>query len=251
MTVRYKTAALARHIYIMSRFQSFPIPNSTNVEWRFVGNLPRARTVQEAINAAIIADGMPIPQGPGVEISEQTAKQVKFLIDNFVAAAPETVVADDGDNRFTDVHYSYGFAKAFRTKPTSTFQMYLDHNCRYEPPAPIIGLRAGRDGIYELVHVALRKLADSKITSAMWNALHVIDDSTRNWFCNIIVTALTAKEYTNIDEVIAAVKLGFHGNEHAFGKPARMMLISMFELFDDNDWAGFLGYVVIWPGETE
>lgn len=248
---RFRTAAVARHEYILSRFQSFPVPNSGRVDWRFVGNLPRAVTVQDAVDAAMREDGLAVPaQGGAVEISEQLAKQIKHLISKFVKAAPETVVAPDDAQR-TEVFYSYGFSAKFRADPGSTIQQVLDQCCKYEPPSPIAGIRGKSEELYELIHVALRKCADSKITSAAWNAMHVIDGDTRQWLVDVAATTLNAQTYSNLEEVISAVKKAYLDNDEWQGKPGRALLHCLFELFDDNDWCGFLGYCIIWPYEVK
>lgn len=245
---RYKAASVARHEFLLSRFEAFPLPNSERVEWRFTGNLPRARTIQLAVNAAMVEAGLTIPEG-GVEVSGQLAMQISHVVKLFVAAAPETIVAPD-DPKYTEVIYSYGCKSNFASKPTSTLQNVLDYVCKYEPPSPIAGVRGSPDQVYEMMHVALRKCADSKITSAAWNALHLIDEDTRQWLVDIVSKALTATEYTNSDEVIGAVKKALLGNEEYYGKPARALMHCLFEVFDDDDWAGLLSYCIIWPCEV-
>lgn len=245
---RYKAAAVARHEFLLSRFEAFPLPNSERVEWRFTGNLPRARTIQLAVNAAMVEAGLTVPEG-GVEVSEQLAMQISHVVKLFVAAAPETIVAPD-DAKFTEIIYSYGCKSNFKSKPTSTLQDVLDYVCKYEPPSPIAGLRGSREEVPEMVMTALRKCADSKITSAAWNAMHILDDDTRGWVYDIISQALSAAEYTNSDEVIGAVKKALVGNEEYFGKPPRALMHCLFELFDDSDWEGMLSYCIIWPYEV-
>lgn len=243
-----KTAAVARHAFLLSRFEAFPLPNSERVEWRFMGNLPRARTIQLAVNAAMLEAGAPVPDGT-VVISEQTAMQLKHVLQLFVAAAPETIVAPD-DPKYTEVIYSYGCKSNFTSKATSTVQDVLDYFVKVEPPSAIAGVRGSPDEVYEMMHVALRKCADSKITSAAWNAMHLIDGDARKWLVGIVSKTLTVTEYANSDEVIGAVKKALLSNDEWHGKPNRALMHCLFELFDDNDWAGLLGFCIIWPYEV-
>ena len=111
----------------------------------------------------------------------------------------------------------------------------------------IAGLRGDRDNLMELLHVSLRKLADSKITSAMWNALHVVDNDTRRWFCGVVSKALESKTFATDVELVRTLKEEFRDDEDAFGKYQRMMITCMLATFEHNDWLGLLGYIIMWP----
>ena len=245
---RFKTAALARHEFLMSRFAAFPLPNSERLELRFTGNLPRAANLQAAINAAMAEAGIAIPEG-AVEVSPLQAMQITYLQKLFVKAGPETVPAAD-DGRYTNVYYSFGFSRKFGVRRGSTIQHVLDSNCQVQESNPVAGIRGNRDEIYELLHVSLRKCADSKITSAAWNAMHVIDDDTRNWLANIVVAALGSQEFDTGEEVVAAVKGAFESDDDYFGNTQRALMHSLFAVFTDNDWYGMLSYCIIWPHEV-
>jgi hypothetical protein len=246
---KYKAEAIARHEFLLSRFQAFPIPGSERQEIRFVGNLPRAATLRDAINAAMKEEGIPIPEG-SVEISLKDTRKIQYLLSLFVKAAPETVPAQD-DPRNTEVIHSYGFTRNFRIRPGVTMREVLDVKCYVEEPSPIAGVRAGREDVYANLHTALRKVADSKITSAAWNAMHVIDDDARNWMSNIVVSALTMQEFATAEEVVAAVKEAFAKDNEWRGIPDRALIHCLLELFTDSDWYGFLSFCIIWPYEVK
>ena len=118
-------------------------------------------------------------------------------------------------------------------------------------PSPIAGIEPDLEYLYSAVHTALRKLCDSKITSAMWNAFHVIDADTRVWFVDIMTAAITSQEFKTDVELIKAIQHGFRADETGFGKPQRMMICCMLELFTHNDWLGMLGYVITWPEDVK
>ena len=241
--------AVVRHEYLLSRFKASPLPNSDKVEFRFEGNLPRAKTLRLAIDAAIVEAGGVVPERVGVEITDQHAKQIDYLLKLFVKAAPATEVAAD-DPKYTDVIYSYGFTTSYRAKAGSTIQEVMDSVCRFEPPAAIAGLRTSEDQLYELLHVALRKGCDSKITSAAWHAMHVIDGPDRQWLVDTVQTALTSAPHTTAEQVVGAVRKALlEGDSHGETSGRRLMH-GLFRVFEDDDWMGMLSYCIIWPYEV-
>jgi hypothetical protein len=246
---RFKAAALARHEFLMLHFASFPRPNSARFELRFTGNLPRAATLQDAIDAAMTEAGMPVPEG-SVEVTPEQALQIPYLQKLFVKFSPETIV-DPGDASYTTVFYSFGFSRKFQVLPGVTMQRVLDANCKVEAANPVIaGIRGGRDEVYGLMHVALRKCADSSVTSAAWNAMHIIDSDTRNWMVNIVVAALGMQEFSTSEQVVAVVKKAFETDDDFHGNTQRALIRSLFGAFSDNDWTGLLSYCIIWPHDA-
>jgi hypothetical protein len=243
----YKAEALNRHAYLLSRFQRTALPKRTGVDWRFEGNLPRATDLRESLNEAMAAEGFSGPATGPTEVSEQQIAEMKFLKSLFVAAAPLYGII----NECSEYTYAFGCIKNIRGGADESLESALTSKSGYRPPEVIAGLRLDRDGIYERLHVALRKLADSTVTSAAWNAMHGINGDTRDWLCKMVLAALTARAFSNIDEVIETVKQAVIKNEDCFQNSERMMMHCIFKMFTDNDWAGFLGYCVVWPYEVE
>jgi hypothetical protein len=245
----YKASAIARHAYLLSRFQPSPYPGDRTgrVEFRFCGNLPRATTLTEAINTALREEGIAIPDG-AVEVSLEKAHEINHLRSLFVSAAPETVLLD---GRIETV-YAFGCIKSFRANEGSSSAAVIEYASLSSlvVPSPIAGIRSDPDGLYSLLHTALRKIADSKITSAAWNAMHVIDSDTRAWLTGIVSGALNGKTYDTSEDVVKAVKVAFVADETSMRNPARQMMACIFSVFDDNDWAGMLSFCMIWPHEV-
>lgn len=117
-------------------------------------------------------------------------------------------------------------------------------------PQPIAGVEPDLEYVFSAMHTALRKLCDSKLTSAAWNAFHVIGDDTRAWLVKAVTDAIKAKPLTTDVALISAIKTELNG-EDAFGKHERMMIACMLEAFTHNDWLGMLGFTIIYPKETE
>jgi hypothetical protein len=245
----YKAAALARHEYLLSRFQSFRLSDSMRFELRFVGNLPRAATLRSAVDAAMTEDGISIPEG-AIEVTPEKAHQISYLLNLFVKAAPETASCED-DSGYRDTIYSYGCTRNFKTGPGATAADAIAATCGYEAPAPIAGLRINREDVYNNMHVALRKVADSSITSVAWNAMHVINADARDWMANIVVKALTAPSLVTDEDVVKAVKEGFQTDEVWSGLPDRALIHCIFDMFSDADWRSLVSYFIIWPNEVK
>jgi len=249
---RYKVAAVARHQFLLSQFKVIPLEGTRRHELRFCGELPRAEKFQDAVNAAMAAAGKPIGEG-AVEISQDLANRIKYLQSLFVGSSPQaSLVTGEGGAVFPCVTYLYAMKRFFWVSANATIDDVLDKGCHdHDKASPIAGVRSSREEIYMLMHSALRKASDSTVTSALWNAMHVLGPDARNWLATLVSTALSEQEFETDEQVLSAVKEAFKADLEYVGDAERILVSCLVKMFTDSDWRGLLSYCIIWPFEVK
>lgn len=100
------------------------------------------------------------------------------------------------------------------------------------------------ENVGESFHTALRKACDSKPTSAMWNAIHVVKPETYGVYCDAIMVAVHGKQFWTLGEFAHAVKTAWLAVPY-FGKVELALLHCIGEMMDVIDWQGASDFM--WP----
>jgi excinuclease UvrABC ATPase subunit len=119
-----------------------------------------------------------------------------------------------------------------------------------------------RNGIGPALHAALRKVCDSKATSAMYNAVEIVDERVWSLYLDAVWNALEKTEFDNQEMlgrlVHEAWKSVFDACDHddpiaqekkrlrnyQFAAEAQInLLYCIGEMMSDEDWIGFVGYL--------
>lgn len=85
-----------------------------------------------------------------------------------------------------------------------------------------------------LLHTALRKCCDSPPTSLAYNLISM--EAFSAWWTTYLAMVQTKGAPVTVDKLKAAVK------ELDWGDAARNALHIAFDLFSDDDWAGFIAF---------
>lgn len=243
-------ATLARHNFLLAQFQAFPIPDSHNVQLRFVGELPRAQSLSQSISLAMADADIKVPKGT-VEISAEQEHYMLSLLSMFVQTQPEYINAGDVlKGRAKRKTFAYYCSRAFFAEPGSTAAQALASTCPFKAPRAIEGLLIARGEIFHLMHTALRKAACSPISSAAHSAFHLATPATREWVVDTIETVFKSASFTTAEDVVAAVKAELtEGVNDSWRKSVDGVLLhNLFVAFSDQDWFDTLCYFFIWPG---
>lgn len=89
------------------------------------------------------------------------------------------------------------------------------------------------------MHSALRKVCDSKITSAAWNAISLSDHGWEDFLLH--VTPRFTQDLSH-DEVVEIVRDSLLDFDYV-GDSERSLLYCLFYLFEENDWYGMTAYL--------
>jgi len=239
---RYRKRALERYDFLLPKFQVVAPKGSRNRRVVFSYALPRAKSLADAVDAAMEAEGVAL--APLTEFVDVTEKQI-FMIEHlkkfFVEHSPvETPTDIDGELSTT---YLYGASRTFGSVAGVPIDQVLERTFFYVAPAAIQPVSIERENVYEAFHTALRKLCDSPVTSAAWNSLHLLAKE-RRWLVDFLYGALTSTAYESLPDLIGAMKKAVATDETYFGNPERALMHSLFSMFNDGDWGGALGYMV-------
>lgn len=98
-----------------------------------------------------------------------------------------------------------------------------------------------KEDIGSALHTALRKLCDSKPTSIVWNAIHLLDDELWESYVSCIEETIRGKDSTT--ETIKSQTLRFW--EDAPISALRNIMKCGFDLFDDVDWSNYAYWIVV------
>ena len=123
-----------------------------------------------------------------------------------------------------------------------------------------------RDDLGPLLHTALRKLCDSKATSAMYNAIQIVDGRVWGLYLDVIWTALEKNPEFNDrnalsliiheawksvfdacdhDDHVAQIKKWLRTECRDMNTDCQInLLYCIGEMMDDDDWNAFAGYLV-------
>lgn len=100
----------------------------------------------------------------------------------------------------------------------------------------------GRDDLLYVLHVALRKACHSRPTSLAWNLIGIdkcFDAAMDSYLNEVWKRFLKAKP-----EQFAAAAKAAVGDALPWGSSsAHVALRITFEMFDDNDWEGFVSFL--------
>jgi hypothetical protein len=245
-------AAWARHWFLLSKFQAFPIPDSPAVQLRFTALLPRAQTLAQSINFAMIDADVKVPKG-SVEVTAEQEHQMLSLLSLFVQVQPEIVEVCDGtkgsSRRKT---YAYYCKQAFMVESGRTAEQALAATYPFKTPRVIAGVLKVRGEIFHVTHTALRKAACSPITSAAHSAFHLATPATQEWVVDSIDKTFNSRDFRTAEDVVDAVRTGLTEGENQSWRKSfdGILLRNLFTTFSDQDWFDMLCYFFIWPGSV-
>jgi hypothetical protein len=101
-----------------------------------------------------------------------------------------------------------------------------------------------RENISELLHTALRKLCDSKITSAAWNMMYLLSPATTQEFYGTIWKRLEKVEReAEYEEIVKQVRLAITKDFDYIGSNEKALVYCVFCCFDKKDWDSYCSYV--------
>lgn len=242
-------ATLARHNFLLTQFQAFPIPDSPAVQLRFVGVLPRAQSLSQSINLAMADANIKVPKG-SVEISAEQEHYMLALLSMFVQAQPEYIDAGDAlKGRSKRKTFAFYCTRTLLTEPGTTAAQALVDAYPFKAPRAIVGVLNARGEIFHLMHTALRKAACSPISSAAHSAFHLASPAIREWVVDTVDTVFKSGSFATAEDVVAAVKAEFlSGVNDTWHKSVDGVLLhNLFVAFSDQDWFDTLCYFFIWP----
>jgi hypothetical protein len=225
--------AVATAQYLLGKFK-FVETKPGRFAMYFDHQLPPARTLIKAIKLSMEQEGLEYPSDELlIEITPEQAHNISFMLKLFTAVDPVLV---DGS-----VHYHHHITKLFDCR-TQDAAAVIAQQARYVKPTSMdkFKLYDGEE-VYACLHTALRKLCDSKITSAAWNAFQNLSGDARRWVCEPVEQALKGS-YETIEAFEQACKTACMDAEY-MGVSEKAMVHCMYELFSADDWSGYLGYL--------
>lgn len=237
--------AQARTNFLISKFKMIQVPNEKDLEARFDYRLPRAPLLIQAINTAMLNEGLEIPNDdPTIEVSKEDQHFIKFLYGLFTPVNPFVDPNEERIHKF-ELTYEFAITRTFTTRSLDNPEAVLRDRANYQAPTPIVELRTNKSEYWYLITLALRKLCDSPQTSIVWNASQNLTHDAIEWCVDLVYQAVTAQQYTSVEELIQAVKQVCLSDSEYMGKSERALIHCAFRLFNDNDWAGMLGYIIV------
>jgi hypothetical protein len=206
--------------------------------------LPPAYSITQAINMAMDNEGIVRAEElPAIEVTDEQAHNINYLLKLFTAVDPVWV-----DQR---THYHYHISKMFKAVAgINDPSVVIASAASYTAPTPLVGLWKESE-VYYAVTVALRKACDSKPTTILWNASHGLSDEARRWVCEPIETVLRGPtEYATVEDFVSAAKAACLEAEYS-GKYEQQMIHCLYELFTNDDWAGYFSYLIKWQWQVD
>ena len=242
----FRGIAVARATFIISKFILAPRGHgSKNFDVVFDYFLPRGELLSLAIDTAMGREGFSYTRD-AVEVTEQQAFNIKALWKMFTAHDCKYEFVDEALRQM----YSYSFIGNVTARPGQKVQSALSDHFNYQAPTPLLRLRRDPDTIYENVHTALRKVCDSKVSSATWNAMQIITRPTRLWLIDAIEKPLVESTHETVESFVEAIKGAILDAPFAQNYEKAMMH-SLFEQFDTRDWEGFCGFLIVHQYEID
>jgi hypothetical protein len=108
------------------------------------------------------------------------------------------------------------------------------------------------------MHTALRKLCDSKATSALWNAINIVSDETTTYFFTKMQKELTGKEFEDKESAYKFIarlwmhmldashddfEYNYEWKEQDFNMSEFHLLSCIGGCMSKDDWLGMCAYM--------